>query len=69
MNSSRISSVIDFAKMQAATVTVVGAGGSADLLVALTRCGVGDIQSHRPRSGHRCRTFPGRDTTPMKSAA
>ena len=41
MNLTRISSVIDVAKTAAATVTIVGAGGSADLIIALARCGVG----------------------------
>jgi molybdopterin/thiamine biosynthesis adenylyltransferase len=33
--------VIDFDKMQASEITLVGAGASADLAVALARCGVG----------------------------
>ena len=41
MDLSRISGVIDMDMAQAAEVTVVGAGGSADLIVALARCGVG----------------------------
>lgn len=41
MNLSRISDVIDTTKTEAATVTVVGAGGAADLILALARCGVG----------------------------
>ena len=41
MNLTRIADVIDTSKTQAATVTVVGAGGAADLIVALARCGVG----------------------------
>ena len=41
MDLSRISSVIDTIKTQAATVTVIGAGGAADLILALARCGVG----------------------------
>ena len=41
MNNSRISSVIDVRKMQQSEVTVVGAGASSDLLVALARCATG----------------------------
>lgn len=41
MDLSRISNVIDVGMAQAAEITVVGAGGSADLIVALARCGVG----------------------------
>lgn len=40
MDLSRISGVIEVGTTQAAEVTVVGAGGSADLIVALARCGV-----------------------------
>jgi molybdopterin/thiamine biosynthesis adenylyltransferase len=41
MNTSRISGVIDTTKTAASTVTFIGAGGAADLIVALARCGVG----------------------------
>ena len=43
MDLSRISGVIDVGMAQAAEVTVVGVGGSADLIVALARCGVGSF--------------------------
>ena len=41
MDFSRISGVIDVGAVESAEVTVVGAGGSADLIVALARCGIG----------------------------
>jgi len=41
MDLSRISGVIDVNRLQAAEVTVIGVGGSADLIAGLARCGVG----------------------------
>ena len=41
MNTTRISGVIDTIKTLAATITIIGAGGAADLILALARCGVG----------------------------
>ena len=43
MDLSRIQGVIDTDKTQAATVTIVGAGGSAGLIGNLARCGVADF--------------------------
>lgn len=61
MDLTRIAGTIDTAKTQTAVVTIIGAGGSADLIVSLARCGVGGFHlvdpdtvspSNMARQGH-----------------